>query len=145
MLNIFVDFFLASCKNAFNAVTEHFENIEDNQWDYVFNCAAETRPGQSDAIYDEGICKLSLNCAMESAAHKVKRYIEFSSGNMCSIDQQPLKESDPIKPWTMVAKHKAKVEEKLTELNFNYTILRVPIVYGIGDQRGLSESSSTIL
>lgn len=128
-------FLAASCKNAFNAASEISGCV---QWDYVFNCAAETRPGQSEAVYNEGVYKLSLNCAIESATHNVKRYIEFSSGNMCSSDQ-PINEDCTMKPWTFVAQNKAKVEEELRNLGLNYTILRLPVVYGKGDRRGLSK------
>lgn len=105
----------------------------------MFNCAAETRPGQTDAVYNEGIYKLSVNCASESAASKCKRYVELSSGNMASSDQTSMKEDDAVKPWTFVAQHKIKVEEQLKESDLNYTILRLPIVYGMGDKRGLSK------
>lgn len=123
-----------SCKNAF----KHGSN---EQWDYVFNCAAETRPAQTEAVYTEGIFKLSLNCINEAIAHNVQRYIEFSSGSMQSSEQWPVKEDCCLKPWTQVAQQKAKVEQELCNHSseLNYTILRLPIVYGKSDRRGLSE------
>ena len=38
-------------------------------------------------VYQEGIVKLSLNCAKEAERHKVKFYIEVSSGQMYSSDK----------------------------------------------------------
>lgn len=107
----------------------------------MFNCAAETRAGQTEAIYNEGVYKLSLNCINEAIAHQVKRYVEFSSGNMHSSDQWQMKEDCCLKPWTQVAQQKAKIEQELKNRSseLNYTVLRLPIVYGKGDRRGLSK------
>lgn len=127
----YIYIFLDSCKNAFSLPND------SSTWDYVFNCAAETRLGQTDAIYEEGITKLSVNCAKESANQNVIRYIEFSSGCMFSSDI-PISENCPIEPWTFVAKHKANVEKKLSTItNLKYTILRLPLVYGISDRNGV--------
>lgn len=127
---------LASCQNAFK-LSNHYDF---SNWDYVFNCAAETRLGRSDAIYHEGIYKLSLHCINEAILQSVGRYVEFSSGNMLSSDKQPIKEDCVLKPWTKIAQQKAKVEEELNKCGdkLNYTILRLPIVYGVGDHNGLS-------
>lgn len=124
----------ASCKRAFSA------GRDDCQWDYVFNCAAETRARQSEEVYHEGIVKLSQNCAAECLVHDVKRYVEFSSANMCSSEKAPLKEDDPMEPWTFMARHKARVEKSLVDMDLNYTVLRLPIVYGCGDRRWLSKT-----
>ena len=56
-------------------------------WDYVVNCACETKPGQTDPVYREGILKLSLNCATEAAKINVKRFVEISAGNMYSSEK----------------------------------------------------------
>jgi hypothetical protein len=57
----------------------------DNSISYVFNCAGETKSGQTDPVYKEGIYKLSMNCAQQAAKINVERYIEISSGNFtCS-------------------------------------------------------------
>lgn len=75
----------------------------------VVNCAGETKPGQTDPVYKEGILKLSLNCARQAALLKVKRYVELSSGNMYSSEKVPHAEDGPIAPWTYVAKWKRQV------------------------------------
>lgn len=126
---------IASCKNAFKPPNDCVYPY----WDYVFNCAAETRLGKSDAIYMEGIYKLSLNCINEAIEQNVHRYIEFSSGNMLSSEKKPIKEDCERKPWTKVAQQKARIEDELENRSndLNYTILRLPLVYGIGDHKGL--------
>ncbi|XP_073814274.1 uncharacterized protein isoform X1 [Musca autumnalis] len=123
----------SSCKNAF---VPH--PTTGRSWDIVINCAAETRPNQTDAVYKEGILKLSLNCINESVNVKARRYIELSSGCVNSSEKTPLKEDCKTDPWTAVAKQKLKVEKELQSMeNFSYTIVRLPIVYGIGDKRYL--------
>lgn len=128
-------FVLGSCKNAFKPPN----GCEYPYWDYVFNCAAETRLGKSDGIYQEGIYKLSLNCINEAIEQNVHRYIEFSSGNMLSSEKKAIKEDCEMKPWTKVAQQKQRIEEELEKRsnNLNYTILRLPLVYGTGDHKGL--------
>ncbi|CAH0399011.1 unnamed protein product [Chilo suppressalis] len=108
-------------------------------WDLVVNCAGETRVGQTEAVYAEGIVTLSTNVAKRCAALGVKRLVEISSGHMFSSDK-PHKEDDPIEPWTVEARMKSKVEQELKSLEpeLNYTILRPAIVYGIGDRRSLT-------
>lgn len=135
--NVFVHlFWIASCKNAFKPPND----CDYPYWDYVFNCAAETRLGKSDGIYLEGIYSLSMNCINEAISHNVRRYVEFSSGNMFSSEKWPIKEDHEKKPWTKVAQQKMRVEEELERRSdqLNYTILRLPLVYGVGDHKGLS-------
>lgn len=50
------------------------------------------------------------------------------------------KESDEVKPWSIIAKYKHQVEIKLQSIpGLKFTILRPAIVYGVGDKTGLSE------
>lgn len=72
----------ASCQNAF---------ASDEQIDFIINCAGETKSGQTDPVYKEGIYKLSLNCAQQAAKIGVKHYIELSAGNMNSSDKVNIK------------------------------------------------------
>lgn len=78
-----------------------------------------------------------MNEAMEQNVH---RYIEFSSANMLSSEKKPTTENCERKPWTKVASQKIYVEDELENRSneLNYTILRLPLVYGIGDHKGLS-------
>lgn len=119
-----------SCENAF-----------EGSFDYAINCAGETRVDLPDAIYDEGIFKLSMNCARAAAKYGVRRYVEVSSGQLTSNHKGPIKEDDKIVPLTSIAKYKYEVEKKMKSIpNLMYTIVRPAIVYGIGDRTGLSMS-----
>ncbi|KAF5300487.1 hypothetical protein FQA39_LY02286 [Lamprigera yunnana] len=123
---------MESCKNAFLPIPEV------QSWDYVINCAGETKPGQTDPVYKEGILKLSLNCANQAALHKVQRYIEISSGQMFNAEKIAHKEDDAIKPWNFIAKWKSQVEVELEQIpDLRYTILRPAVIYGLGDKSGL--------
>lgn len=79
---------------------------DDKPWDYVINCAGETKLGQTDPVYKEGILKLSLNCAKQAALLKVRHYVELSSGNMFSSEKVPHGEDGAAEPWTFIAKWK---------------------------------------
>lgn len=106
---------------------------ESVSFDYVINCAGETKHGLSDAIYHEGIVDLSVSCARLSAKYNVKRYLEISSGSVYE------KKDRSIQPRTTIAKYKLMVEEELKKISgLNYTILRPPLVYGLGDTKNLA-------
>lgn len=118
-----------SCENAF----------ADGNFNYAVNCACETKPGQTDPVYKEGVYKVSINCATAAAKHGIKRFVEVSSGKMASNEKTPHKESDPVEPWTNIARFKLQVEEQLKNIpGLKYTIVRPAIVYGIGDRNGLA-------
>ena len=51
------------------------------------NCAGETRVGQTEAVYSEGLLTLSTNVAKQCAKLKVDRLVEISSGQMHSSDK----------------------------------------------------------
>lgn len=122
----------------------------------MINCAGETKLGLTDPVYEEGILKLSLNCAKEAAKHKVRHYIELSSGKMNSSDKVPHKEDGPVEPWSFIGKWKQQVdnhifcfvffeliifqvEKHISDIpDLKYTILRLATVYGLGDRMGLT-------
>ena len=144
--------FAVSCQNAF---------ASDTPISYVINCAGETKSGQTDPVYKEGIYKLSMNCAQQAAKIGVEHYVEISSGNFSASEkvcilykftfiigfryvysftylQMPLKEDDSAEPWTYVAKYKLQVENDLKNISgLKYSILRPAVVYGPGDRTGL--------
>ncbi|XP_063909515.1 uncharacterized protein LOC135127114 [Zophobas morio] len=120
-----------SCKNAFSC--------SEFQWDYVINCAGETKLGQTDPVYEEGILKLSVNCAKQAALDNVKHYIELSSGKMSSSEKVPHKEDGSIEPWSFIGKWKYRVEQQIRDIpDLKYTVLRLATVYGLGDRMGLT-------
>uniref|UniRef100_T1HA61 Epimerase domain-containing protein n=1 Tax=Rhodnius prolixus TaxID=13249 RepID=T1HA61_RHOPR len=118
----------ASCEIAF----------EGAKFDYVINCACETKPGQSDLVYEEGVYRVSINCAVASAKNNVQRFIELSSGQVFNSEKVAHKEEDKVEPWTNIAKYKLKVEQELKNIeNLNFTIIRPATVYGLGDKTAL--------
>lgn len=56
-------------------------------FDYVFNCAALTKYGQDDAVYQEAVYDLSLKCARAAAKGKCKRFIELSTAQVYASDK----------------------------------------------------------
>lgn len=120
----------ASCKAAF----------EDSEgpYDFVINLAAETKINLPDCVYEEGILKLSRNCAREALLHHPKRYIELSSGYVYAEGKKPAQENSSLEPWTVTAQLKLAVEEDLKEMkDLDYVILRPAIVYGVADKHGI--------
>jgi hypothetical protein len=74
--------FLGSCEKAFDSLDEDI--------DYVINLASETRKGQSEPVYKEGILKLSNNVmqnVQRRFGDRLKTYVEFSTGALYSSDR----------------------------------------------------------
>lgn len=111
----------------------------EEPFDFVINCAGETRYGLTDAIYNDGIFNLTVPCAKLAAKYNAKRFIEISSGCMASNSKVPHKETDSTDPWTPIANFKLKAEKTLTTIpNLKFTILRPAVVYGVGDKTGIT-------
>ena len=111
----------------------------DVPFDFCINLAAETKYGQSEEVYKEGVMKVSLNCARQAAQSGVKRFIEVSTGQVYAGDKKGSKEDGKTSPWTLQAKYKLKVEEEMATVEgLNYVIVRPGIVYGLGDKQGLT-------
>jgi len=105
---------------------------EPGQFDYVFNCAAETKASQSAEDYEQRVFELSKKSAEAAAKNKVKRFIEVSDAAVYkSAEKKKCKENAKIEPWTVVAKYKAQVEEALPKISgLDYIIVRPCFVYG---------------
>lgn len=115
------------------------ESVFDGSFDYAINCAGETRFNLPDSVYEEGILKLSINCANAAAKFGVRRYIQVSSGQMTNKHKGPINENEKLIPLTSIAKYKYEVEKQIKNIpNLNYTIVRPALVYGVGDRTGLS-------
>lgn len=112
----------------------------DGDFDVCINCAAETRYGQSEEVYADGVFKLSMNCAKQAVKCNVKRYIEISTAQVYSCDKGVSDEESRTSPWTYIAKYKLMVEEELSKLDgLNYVIGRPAVIYGLADRQGLSK------
>ncbi|XP_064645487.1 probable dTDP-glucose 4,6-dehydratase [Lineus longissimus] len=118
------------------------ENVftDEKPFDFVINLAAETKYGQEESIYEDGVYRLSVTCARQAAKLKTKRYVELSSGQMLSSEKSAFAEDSlKLDPWTLVARSKLKVEQELSIIEgLNYVIIRPAIVYGIGDKLGIT-------
>jgi len=53
----------------------------DENWDFIINLAAETKPNQTQAVYHQGIVPLSLGCAELASKLRVKKFIEVSDSH----------------------------------------------------------------
>ncbi|KAL6601096.1 NAD(P)-binding protein [Neocallimastix californiae] len=121
------------------AVEKIFTRDDGTEYDYVFNLAAETKYGQSEAVYDEKVYGLSVTCAKEAAKRNIKVFVELSTAQIYDGDKKPSKEDSKTKPWTLIAKYKLKAEEELIKMKgLNLVILRPAVVYGPGDILGIT-------
>lgn len=112
---------------------------DEAPFDYVFNLAGETKYSQAEAVYQENIIDVSVTCAKEAASRGVKAFVEVSTAQVYDSGNKPRKEEAKIKPWTGIAKAKAKAEEELKKINgLNLIIVRPALVYGNGDYTGLT-------
>jgi len=113
--------------------------LEGGKFNLVFNLAAETKYGQTDAVYAEKVLDLSVKVATEAAKQKVDRFIEVSTAQVYEAGKKPSKENGKTDPWTALAKHKLQAEEQLRKIaGLNLIIVRPAIIYGPGDIAGLS-------
>ncbi|CAG5134376.1 unnamed protein product [Candidula unifasciata] len=112
---------------------------DEGVFNIVVNLAAETKYGQSELVYKEGIYKLSMNCAEIAAQQKVRRYVEVSTAQVYGSEKKPARENSKCDPWTNLARHKLDVERALENfVDLDYVIVRPAIVYGLGDRNGLT-------
>ncbi|KAJ3211046.1 hypothetical protein HDU67_004808 [Dinochytrium kinnereticum] len=120
-------------------VEKVYTNDDGTQFDYVFNCAAETKYGQSEEVYDEKVFNLSVAVAKEAAKRGVKVFVEMSTAQVYESDKKPSNEESKVKPWTLIAKYKIKAEEELKKIaGLNLIILRPSVVYGPADLLGIT-------
>jgi len=113
-----------------NFITKVFK--EPGEYDYVFNCAAETKASQPSEDYESRVYDLAVKCAEASAKNKVKRFIEISDAAVYSPQSKKgAKEDTKLDPWTVVATYKARVEEALPKIaGLDYVVVRPVFVYG---------------
>ena len=113
-------------------------DLEGGEFDLVFNCAAETKYGQTDEVYKEKVFDLSVRVAEEAKKRGVKKFVELSTAQVYDSGKKASTETSKLSPWTSQAKYKLQAEEKLTSLGLPLVILRPAVVYGPGDFAGLA-------
>eukprot|EP00055_Hartaetosiga_balthica_P002925 m.5781 g.5781 ORF g.5781 m.5781 type:complete len:365 (-) comp2477_c0_seq1:1019-2113(-) len=110
----------------------------DEPFDYVFNCAAMTKYGQGEAVYQEHVYTITIKCAKKALEKGCKRFIEVSTAQVYEAGKKQSAEDSKLKPWTDLAKMKLTGEEELAHLDgLDFCIVRPSIVYGSSDKNGL--------
>ncbi|KAI9931587.1 hypothetical protein ASPWEDRAFT_106293 [Aspergillus wentii DTO 134E9] len=114
---------------------QHFSRIFDRangeQFDYVINCGGETRHSQPDDVYEVRSYNLTVALGRETARRGISSFVECSTAHVYKSGSTPRKEDDKLQPWHRLAKWKLKAGEELQKIpGLNYTLLRLPHVYG---------------
>lgn len=113
-------------------------NREAGPFDMVFNCAAMTKFGQDELVYQENVFDVAIKCAKKAAELGCKRFIEISTAQVYAADKKPTSEDGKLKPWTAIANMKLRVETELASIpNLDFVIVRPATVYGSSDRLGL--------
>jgi nucleoside-diphosphate-sugar epimerase len=115
--------------------------LESGSFDYVFNCAAETKYGQEDIIYQEKTLGLTTKLAAEVLKIKPKKFVHLSNAQVYDSSKKMATESSKTNPWTPLAESQLKGDKALMEMvkkGLNLVILRPSIVYGPADVQGIS-------
>lgn len=122
----------ASCEKAFT--------IEGGgEFDIVFDLASETKYGQAEAVYEEKVFKIAVVIGTEAAKRRIPVFVEVSTAQLYDGGKKAATEDSKIKPWTLVAKAKAKAEDALREISgLNLILIRPSVVYGPNDVLGIS-------
>jgi len=113
--------------------------LPEGKFSLVFNLAAETKYGQTDAVYAEKVLDLSVKVATEAAKRGVEKFVEVSTAQVYEAGKKKAKEGDKTDPWTAIAKYELKAEEEIRKIpGLNLIVVRPVTVYGPGDINGLS-------
>lgn len=123
------------------AQPKHVERaFADEKFDYVVNLCGETRFGLPDDEYKLKSVSTALGCATAAEEAKVQKWVEVSTAQVYDAQKKsPTTESSlKIKPWTLVAKNRLEVEQKLAATSLPMVVLRPSTVYGEGDLTGLT-------
>jgi len=112
---------------------------EEGPWDFVINCAGETKYSQGDVVYKENILDTSVTAAKAAAKRNVNKWIEVSTAQVYDSGKKHSNETSATKPWTKLAEFKLQAEEAIKAIpGLNWIIVRPAIVYGPGDISGLT-------
>jgi len=136
--NPIVQFVQGNLSNA-GSIAKCFARDDGKEFDYVFNCAAETKYGQDEPIYQEKLHDVCMKIAQEAIKHPIKKFVHLSTAQVYAAGKKPSKEGDKTDPWTMLAKAHLKTEADLKAMSgLPLIILRPSTVYGPGDVSGIA-------
>jgi len=111
----------------------------DHRFEYVFHLAAETKYGQTDAVYEEKILDVAKKCAEEAVRQRVKKFIYVSTAQVYEGKKNSKREDGKLGPWTNLAIYSLRAEEHLRGMkDLPLVVVRPAIVYGPGDVNGVS-------
>ncbi|KAJ6264633.1 hypothetical protein Dda_0782 [Drechslerella dactyloides] len=138
--------FEEACKNFIHAdmskdqsIQKAFDREDGSAFDYVFNCAGETKYAQNEEVYKQRNLDLPVLCAKEAAIRGVKLFVELSEGRVYGDYGKGKKETCERKPWLTLAKYKLKAEEELQKIEgLNLIILRLANAYGPYSSKSIS-------
>ncbi|EPS39155.1 hypothetical protein H072_7097 [Dactylellina haptotyla CBS 200.50] len=122
-----------------HSVRKVFEREGGSTFDFVFNCAGETKYGQTDGTYQEKNVDLPVACAKEAARRGVKLFVELSEGRVYGDGPDGKTETDELKPWLPLARFKLEAEKELQKIEgLNLVILRLANAYGPYSSKSIS-------
>jgi UDP-glucose 4-epimerase len=102
--------------------------------DAVVHLAALFRTQDEDAIWRANLDGTRNLIAAAQAHAPGARFIMASTGNVYDDDSpRPARESDPCSPTAAYPASKIAAEQLLRDSDLNWSILRLPFVYGDGD------------
>lgn len=112
--------------------------VDGGNWNIVINLAAATKYSQANEVYQEHIIDLARVTAAAAKKAGVSKFVQVSTGQVYDAGKKPSDEESKIKPWTALAKASLKAEELVAASGVPYNIVRPSIVYGPGDQSGIT-------
>jgi nucleoside-diphosphate-sugar epimerase len=119
----------AHLERIFSAPKDADEEEWDG-WDYVINCAGETRPALDEAVYQARNHALSTTLAAEAAKQGVQCYVEMSTAHVYKVSGSST-ETSTLKPRQSLATWKLSAEDDLRKIKgLPLVVLRLAHVYG---------------
>jgi len=112
--------------------------FEADNFNVVFNLAANTLYGQTVEVYKENVVDIAIQCGKAAAAQGAL-FIHVSTAQVYDDDKKGRVETDKIKPWTKLAEAHWSAEQQLAKISgIKLIIVRPAIVYGTSDLTGLT-------
>ena len=122
------------------SVESHVEKAFDRPFNIVVALASETQYGHLEIKYERNILMLRTLCAKQAATlGTVEKYIEVSTAQVYEAkNDRPAAVGGKTNPWTTMAKFHLAAEHNVKKnSDLPVIVLRLPIVYGPADLRGL--------